>query len=179
MKFKSSLSIEDTELFHSYIKDHKISPISHDRMAFQPKIILKAKKFIANELDLELTDSFEDLAPKSQLFFARSGLQATKLRKFRSGQYPIEQKLDLHGFTLSQAKVKLTNFLVKCQKNNIRCALIIHGSGKHSADNKAVLKSAVNAWLQQYAYTLAFASAKPVDGGVGAVYLLLKKQHEE
>jgi DNA-nicking Smr family endonuclease len=178
MKYKSKLSAEDMALFHSYIEANKITPIPQDKLAFRLKPKLKLKPRIQNDLDLELEDSFADHAPNSQLFFMRPGLQAAQVRKFRGGQFPIEKKLDLHGFTLAQAKAKLTAFLVECQKNNIRTVLIIHGCGKHSPNNKALLKNAVAAWLQQYVYTLAFASAKPADGGVGAIYLLLKKYEE-
>jgi DNA-nicking Smr family endonuclease len=185
MMSKPNLSTDDIALFHSYIKDNEISPISQDKLALGQKLRkykyfnhFRNKQYINDNLDLELSDCFESTAPDSKLFFARPGLQTPKIRKFRQGQFPIEKKLDLHGFTLAQAKTKLTNFLVKCQKDSIRNVLIVHGCGKHSPNNKALLKSAINTWLQQFSYTLAFASARQVDGGVGAVYLLLKK-HEE
>jgi DNA-nicking Smr family endonuclease len=37
-----------------------------------------------------------------------------------------------------------------------------------------VLKNIVNRWLQHIDAVLAFASARSVDGGSGAVYVLLK-----
>jgi DNA-nicking Smr family endonuclease len=39
-----------------------------------------------------------------------------------------------------------------------------------------VLKVKVNAWLRQKDAVLAFCSARPQDGGTGAVYVLLKKE---
>jgi DNA-nicking Smr family endonuclease len=36
-----------------------------------------------------------------------------------------------------------------------------------------VLKHVVNDWLSRIENVLAFASARPVDGGTGAVYVLL------
>jgi DNA-nicking Smr family endonuclease len=40
---------------------------------------------------------------------------------------------------------------------------------------RPVLKGKVNHWLQQRDEVLAFCSARPVDGGTGAVYVLLKR----
>jgi DNA-nicking Smr family endonuclease len=37
-----------------------------------------------------------------------------------------------------------------------------------------VLKGMVDKWLRQRDEVLAFCSARPVDGGTGAVYVLLK-----
>ena len=38
-----------------------------------------------------------------------------------------------------------------------------------------MLKIKVNSWLRQKDQVLAFCSARPQDGGTGAVYVLLKK----
>ncbi|HET8706021.1 MAG TPA: Smr/MutS family protein, partial [Pseudomonadales bacterium] len=39
-----------------------------------------------------------------------------------------------------------------------------------------ILKSSVNHWLRQLPQVLAFCSAQPKDGGLGAVYVLVKLQ---
>jgi DNA-nicking Smr family endonuclease len=52
---------------------------------------------------------------------------------------------------------------------------IIHGKGNGSVQRRPVLKGKVNHWLQQRDEVLAFCSARPVDGGTGAVYVLLKR----
>ena len=57
----------------------------------------------------------------------------------------------------------------------MRCVCIVHGKGLHSVDGKAVLKSAVNDWLRKIDDVLAFCSAKNSDGGVGALYVLLRR----
>jgi DNA-nicking Smr family endonuclease len=43
-----------------------------------------------------------------------------------------------------------------------------------SGSRGAVLKSAVNTWLRHHYDVLAFTSAKGIDGGTGAVYVLLR-----
>jgi DNA-nicking Smr family endonuclease len=52
---------------------------------------------------------------------------------------------------------------------------IIHGKGKSSEGKLPVLKGKVNSWLRQKGEVLAFCSARPNDGGTGAVYVLLKR----
>ena len=52
---------------------------------------------------------------------------------------------------------------------------IIHGKGNRSDDRGPVLKVKVNNWLRQHDRVQAFHSARPVDGGTGAVYVLLKR----
>ena len=50
---------------------------------------------------------------------------------------------------------------------------IVHGKGLGSGPRGPVLKGAVNVWLRNSAAVLAFSSARPVDGGTGALYVLL------
>jgi DNA-nicking Smr family endonuclease len=56
--------------------------------------------------------------------------------------------------------------------------LVVHGRGLHSKDQIPILKESVQAWLSQGRLAkgvLAFSSARPADGGVGAVYVLLRR----
>ena len=59
-----------------------------------------------------------------------------------------------------------------------RCVLIVHGRGLHSRDQLPVLKEALRGWLATHRlarHVLAFATARPADGGGGAVYVLLRR----
>jgi DNA-nicking Smr family endonuclease len=56
--------------------------------------------------------------------------------------------------------------------------LVVHGRGLHSKDQVPVLKEALKRWMQTARFArhvLAFTSARPPDGGTGAVYVLLRK----
>ena len=50
---------------------------------------------------------------------------------------------------------------------------IIHGKGRGSGQRGPVLKSAVNRWLRRFDTVRAFCSARKMDGGTGALYVLL------
>jgi DNA-nicking Smr family endonuclease len=52
----------------------------------------------------------------------------------------------------------------------------VHGKGNGSWQKQPVLKNKLNQWLRQRDEVLAFCSARPCDGGTGAIYVLLKKR---
>jgi DNA-nicking Smr family endonuclease len=52
---------------------------------------------------------------------------------------------------------------------------IIHGKGLGSGPKGPVIKQKLGGWLRQRKNVLAFCSARPVDGGTGALYVLLGK----
>lgn len=109
--------------------------------------------------------------PDSYLFDAHSSLGGNMLRKFKRGQCQPEATLDLHGCRIFEAEEAFDHFMQESLAENLRVLLIIHGKGA-----QAILKNQVNDWLKEHSQVLAFCSAKPKDGGLGAVYVLLKKQ---
>lgn len=127
----------------------------------------------------ELIDSDWDTAELEmgdELYFLRTGIQKRTMHRLRRGLFPIEAELDLHGMTVETARPALAAFLHQCGQRRRRCARIIHGKGLGSRNKKPVLKNKLNHWLQQWDEVLAFCSARPVDGGTGAIYLLLKNR---
>jgi len=75
--------------------------------------------------------------------------------------------------TLAQAKSALREFMVGMLREHTRCVRIVHGKGRGSGHRGPVLKHAVNALLQRMNAVVAFTSARPMDGGTGALYVLL------
>ncbi|MDZ7805124.1 Smr/MutS family protein [Thiohalophilus sp.] len=117
----------------------------------------------------------EELETGEELLFIRDGLQHKLVKKLRRGELAIEAELDLHGLFREEAREAVVGFLTECRQNRVRCVRIIHGKGHGSQQKRPVLKQCVNHWLQQRDEVLAFCSARPVDGGTGAIYLLLKR----
>ena len=120
----------------------------------------------------------EILETGDRLYFKRDGVQSRLFQKLKRGQLKLDSELDLHGMTIAIAKEAICDFLAKAQQTNWRCVRIIHGKGYGSPKGVPVLKSRVNNWLQQRDEVLAFCSARQVDGGTGAIYLLLKKSYQ-
>jgi len=113
------------------------------------------------------------------LEFMRPGVQKSYLKQIRNGKIPIEDDIDLHGYRRDDARQTLLAFLDHAQLHQYRLVKIVHGKGYNSSDNKPVLKAMVNKWLQNIPEVLAYVSASPRDGGIGAVYVLLKKRVED
>lgn len=107
------------------------------------------------------------------------GLDPVVLAKLRSGAYSPEGHLDLHGQNLEQAYASLAIFLKTAYQNGKRHVLVITGRGKNSPGGTPVLRERVQAWFTREPFkrvVLAFCTAKPGDGGAGALYLLLRKR---
>jgi DNA-nicking Smr family endonuclease len=128
-------------------------------------------------LDDLLTESASSLEVETgeELCYVRPGVQHATLRKLRRGQYVVQAELDLHGYTVPEAHGRLASFLRDAHDRDWRCVRIIHGKGRGSAGKVPVLKGKVNRWLQQRSDVLAFCSARPMDGGTGAAYVLLRR----
>jgi DNA-nicking Smr family endonuclease len=114
------------------------------------------------------------IASGEELVFSRPGVPAAAMRKLRRGGWVIQGELDLHGHSGDEARVALAAFLNRCMKNDRRCVRIIHGKGHGSKNRLPVLKNKVRHWLMQREDVLAFCQARTVDGGAGAVVVLLK-----
>jgi DNA-nicking Smr family endonuclease len=111
-----------------------------------------------------------------ELNFRRPHVPEAVLVRLRRGDYAVDAEVDLHGLTAAQAKAALREFVAAALERRMSCIRVIHGKGRRSGPRGPVLKHVVNQWLQRVAAVLAFGSARNVDGGSGAVYVLLKKR---
>lgn len=107
-----------------------------------------------------------------------TGLDQNVVAKLRRGEFAVQGHLDLHGMTREEAKGAVDDFLRRSRQAGKRCVLVVHGRGTHSKDQLPVLKDALRVWLSTNRFgrhVLAFATARPVDGGAGAIYVLLRR----
>jgi DNA-nicking Smr family endonuclease len=118
--------------------------------------------------------SAEAVTSGAELSFQRAGVRTQVMRRLRRGLYPVEDELDLHGLTQIAARERLAEFLEHGRDTGARCVRIIHGKGYRSGARGPVLKTAVNLWLRRHSDVMAFVSARAIDGGTGAVYVLLR-----
>lgn len=108
------------------------------------------------------------------LIYRMPGVQDSVMRKLRRGQYANQGELDLHGLNREKARLEVIRFLAECQDRGRRCVRIIHGKGNRSPNSGPVIKSLLDSWLRKRNDVIAFCTARPVDGGTGAVYVLLR-----
>jgi DNA-nicking Smr family endonuclease len=107
-----------------------------------------------------------------------TGLDRRLLTRLRHGDYAVQGHTDLHGLNREDARLQVEQFLFESRLRGHRCVLIIHGRGLNSKDQIPVLKEAVRVWLTRGRISrnvLCFATARPTDGGTGAVYVLLRR----
>lgn len=107
-----------------------------------------------------------------------AGIDQGIVRKLRGGEFAVQGHVDLHGMTRAEAKAAVEDFLRRSRSAGKRCVLVVHGRGLHSKDQLPVLKDGLKHWLDSGRFArhvLAFATARPADGGAGAVYVLLRR----
>ncbi|MGR8940551.1 MAG: Smr/MutS family protein [Gammaproteobacteria bacterium] len=168
---------EDSELFRLAIG--KVRAIKNDKVrlsgAEKPKPYPKSRPAeIENRLAEHHDYDLDNVSIEDRLSHIAPGLQKKVLAKMRKGHFGLDAEIDLHGLTREEAKRRLLVFLHRAVIDGCRCVLIIHGKGYRSQDNHPVLKNNLNLWLRQHQDVLAFCSAKPRDGGAGAVLVLLR-----
>ena len=109
------------------------------------------------------------------------GLDPRLVRRLRRGEFAWQAHLDLHGMTAAQARDVVERFVVGSVRDGLRCVLVVHGRGLNSKDQVPVLKEQMKSWLargQIGRHVLAFTSARPQDGGAGAMYVLLRRDRK-
>ncbi len=101
------------------------------------------------------------------------------LPNLRSGLYSIQGQIDLHGYNRVEAQIVVEDYIARMARSQSCCVKIIHGRGINSPTDKATLKENLQRVLstrRMSRYVVAYASAPVCDGGVGAVYVLLRRQ---
>jgi DNA-nicking Smr family endonuclease len=109
------------------------------------------------------------------------GLDPRLLRRLRRGDFAWQAHLDLHGMVAEEARVAVDRFLFEAVRAGHRCVLIVHGRGHNSKDQTPVLKERLKSWLargQNARLVLCFTTARPCDGGAGALYVLLRRDRQ-
>lgn len=113
-----------------------------------------------------------------------SDIDRKTAQKFRRGEFKIERRLDLHGYTEDAAWDAVDNFIKNAYIDGLRCILIVTGKGlPHPEDDiytkHGIIRERVPQWLnapQLRPLILSIAQAQIKDGGEGAVYVLLRRK---
>ncbi len=92
------------------------------------------------------------------------------------GKWTIQGTVDLHGYTVEEARKIVALFIEEQRKLGHRAVRIIHGKGYGSIGKMSILKEKVPIWLVQHKEVLAFVQAPENDGGSGALLVLLAQK---
>jgi DNA-nicking Smr family endonuclease len=178
---------EEARVFRAAVRDVTPLPADPTQTAATPRPRTRPRvRPRAPDVDAEspgaalLGDVVEDASGAAvpgaadALSFRRPGVRDQTLRHLKRGRFPVEDQLDLHGLSQAAARDYLAEFIAASRREGLRCVRVVHGKGYRSGARGPVLKIAVNTWLKRHTDVLAFTSARVIDGGTGAVYVLLR-----
>ncbi len=158
------------------------TPLQHEERVpeTKPKPRPKATFSRADEKEVLVESLADDIDTiehgyGAALRFHRPHVGKRTMRKLQRGGYSVQAEIDLHGMTLEEARPRLADFINYSASQGRLCVRVVHGKGLGSGDRGPVLKNAVNRWLRKWDCVLAFISTRQVDGGTGAVYVLLQR----
>jgi len=110
-----------------------------------------------------------------------------KESNLKTNKSPGIRKIDLHGYSLSEANIKVKKFIIECFKNNCQKLLIVTGKGLRSkvyenpylSEKMNILKYSIPDYVNNdnelNNKIIKISEASPEDGGSGAFYIFLKK----
>jgi len=169
---------EDSRLFREAIGEvHPFEPVARPPAAAKPKP--RARMLEADEAAVpgELLDMAFDpalLEVGEELSYLREGYPPKLLRQLKRGQFSVQDEIDLHQMNAAAAQAFIVMFLAEARQSGIRCVRIVHGKGLRSRATGSVLKGMTDRMLRRRDDVIAFASARPAQGGTGALVVLLK-----
>jgi DNA-nicking Smr family endonuclease len=101
--------------------------------------------------------------------------RGVNIRKLHEGKFSVQDYLDLHDMSVEEAENEVAYFIKDSLIKGLRCIKIIHGRGLRSPKGP-VLKNSLLKWLsgRYRKFIIAFVTARQCDGGLGALYVLLK-----
>lgn len=186
MRFFNGLTVsnpdqddDDIELFRAAVQGAR--PVKSTRVPITPPRPKPVPRQFIRDEQQALRDSLSDdyipaheLEIGEELLYLREGHSPDILSKLRRGHWVVQAAIDLHGLIADEARLYVATFLADCKKRGIRCVRIVHGKGLGSRNREPVLKHKLRNWLMQKDEVIAYAQARPQDGGSGAVIVLLK-----
>lgn len=175
---------EDGSAFFSAVKD--VQPLSGRGREVPPEVPAPVSSFIeeSNPLQdfmdgkLEFTLAFTDEYLEGHVI----GLDLMTVGKLQAGQFSPEAHIDLHGMNAQQAFQALVGFFRGAYLKGLRTLLVVPGRGLNSPQGMSILRDKLQDWLTQEPFrrvVLAFCTAKPADGGAGALYVLMRKYRKD
>ena len=147
-------------------------PVIRDQADEDLEVLAQLADLITGEGDFDLRLSDEFVQGHAH------GVGPELLERLYRGDFAIQDYLDLHGLGEDEALELCENFLGQAVARGLRHVLLVHGRGLGSPGKVPVLKNALARRLshkRMQKKVLAFCSSRPVDGGAGAMYVLLRK----
>ena len=174
----SPIDDDDSRLFREAIGDvRQLDPVAPPPAAAKPAphphMLEADEAAVPGEL-LDMAFDPAVLEVGEELSYLRDGYSPKLLRQLKRGQFSVQDDLDLHQMNAAAAQASIVAFLAETKQHGRRCVRIVHGKGLRSRAAGPVLKGLTDRLLRRRDDVIAFASARPMEGGTGAVIVLLK-----
>jgi len=174
----TDVSNDDTRLFREAIGEvRRLDPVEPAPAAPKPEPYPHMLEADEAAVPGELLDMAFDpglLEVGEELSYLRDGYPPKLLKQLKRGQFSVQDDIDLHQMNAAAAQATIADFLAEARHNGLRCVRIVHGKGLRSKASGPVLKVLTDRLLRRRDDVIAFASARPMQGGTGAVVVLLK-----
>ncbi len=170
---------DDDRLFRDSIGE--VRRVTHDRDLSRPAPPAPVPTFSRQDEAVVVSELLQydpeqlDVECGEELQWAKDGIRPKTRRRLRQGRYSVADELDLHGLRSEQAEQAILEFIAWSFDQQHTCVRIIHGKGLRSRIQPK-LKTLTAKLLRRIPGVLAYSSARPVDGGTGAVYVLLSRR---
>ena len=136
-----------------------------------------------------MNDKISDKDRKDwEKFLSNKEKLPNKDQNFSRAKKQKVRSLDLHGYTLEEANLKIENFIQQSYLDKVNKLIIVTGKGLHSQNESdpyvskdlGILKYSVPYFIKNNNELMKIISeidnAKIEDGGSGAFYIYLKKK---
>ncbi|UDG80976.1 hypothetical protein GFV14_00471 [Candidatus Hartigia pinicola] len=154
---RGTKKIHQDQILHTPIRT-KYTPILNEK--------IKQKQI---DMLFYFSDEYQPkLKNEGPMRYLKANSNPYELRKLRRGDYIPELFLDLHGLTQMEAKQEIGALIAACNREDVVCACMMHGHGKH------ILKQQTPLWLAQHPDIIAFHQAPKEWGGNASLLILIE-----
>jgi DNA-nicking Smr family endonuclease len=185
MSRRRSLSDEERALWTGIARSikplrpsHRAAEVSEPTQSAKVPIKVPAKSLAKAETSVPPREARPENVPETP---ALAPLGRRLKQRVARGREPIDARLDLHGFTQTQAHAALLRFLRRAQADGVRMVLVVTGKGTSKGGEtheRGVLKRQVPLWLSLPEFrslVVGFEDAHIGHGGAGALYVRLRR----
>ena len=187
MSRRRSLSDEERALWTGVARSikplrpsHRAAEVSEPTQSAKVPIKVPAKSLAKAETSAPPREARPENGPEKKTP-ALAPLGRRLKQRVARGREPIDARLDLHGFTQTQAHAALLRFLRRAQADGVRMVLVVTGKGTSKGGEtheRGVLKRQVPLWLalpEFRSLVVGFEDAHIGHGGAGALYVRLRR----
>jgi DNA-nicking Smr family endonuclease len=161
--------VKEIREFRSLRADVKKAAVPCRKSNQENEALTALKEIVAGKRAVRLADTQEYVE------WVNEDFSGDITRLLHEGRFSVRDCLDLHGLSVEESEEEVESFFREALKKRYQCVKIIHGRGLRSPRGPVLKETLVKRLSGKYRkYVVAFVTARQCDGGLGALYILLK-----